>query len=308
MILLRATQTEVPTANFAILKKIDLRSHSKLKCAISTAVESRAGDPFHHFGHVQPDRREEAIKLNAIILIDALRRNDPFICSGLSTFTSEAFQTTSASFPCRPACRRNSTAQKRGPHLMMATTGLLVVLARQLFIYSLLIVANESKRIEKIAERNQDGERLLRLRKHSCVSSSRAGHLGALPGLFADHHQQQDGCDHDHGPAPSFSAPQNGSTVKGHHGAPAQLHCNIQDLHHRATHNAASDRIGAWHIVREQSHLNERPNPHLWQLKFNPAMINDSGTYLCHISTDPPLIRYIHLEISAARTPTAQVL
>lgn len=39
-------------------------------------------------------------------------------------------------------------------------------------------------------------------------------------------------------------------------------------------------------------------SPHLWQLKFNPAMINDSGTYLCHISTDPPLIRYIHLEIS----------
>ena len=39
-------------------------------------------------------------------------------------------------------------------------------------------------------------------------------------------------------------------------------------------------------------------SPHLWQLKFNPAMVNDSGTYLCHISTDPPLIRYIHLEIS----------
>ncbi|KZS06931.1 Obscurin-like protein [Daphnia magna] len=38
--------------------------------------------------------------------------------------------------------------------------------------------------------------------------------------------------------------------------------------------------------------------PHLWQLKFNPAMINDSGTYLCHISTDPPLIRHIRLEIS----------
>ncbi len=111
-------------------------------------------------------------------------------------------------------------------------TGLLV-LGRQLFIYSLLIVANESKRIE-IRETNQD-DRLLRLRKHSCVSS-RAGHLGGLPGLFADQHQQDglDGCDHDHGPAPSFSAPQNGSTVKGHHGAPAQLHCNIQDLHHRA--------------------------------------------------------------------------
>lgn len=27
-------------------------------------------------------------------------------------------------------------------------------------------------------------------------------------------------------------------------------------------------------------------------------MVNDSGTYLCHISTDPPLIRYVHLEIS----------
>jgi hypothetical protein len=103
------------------------------------------------------------------------------------------------------------------------------VLGRQLIIYSLLIVANESKRIE-IRETNQDD----RLRKHSCVSS-RAGHLGdALSGLFVDHQDDIDGCDHDHGPAPSFSAPQNGSTVKGHHGAPAQLHCNIQDLHHRA--------------------------------------------------------------------------
>ena len=105
------------------------------------------------------------------------------------------------------------------------------VLGRQLILYSLLIVANESKRIE-IRETNQDDR--LRLRKHSCVSS-RAGHLGdALPGLFVDHQDDIDGCDHDHGPAPSFSAPQNGSTVKGHHGAPAQLHCNIQDLHHRA--------------------------------------------------------------------------
>lgn len=122
-------------------------------------------------------------------------------------------------------CLRNST--EAGPHFIMATG---FVFGRQLFIYSLLIVANESKRIE-IRETNQDDR--LRLRKHSCVSS-RAGHLGALPGLFVDHQDGIDGCDHDHGPAPSFSAPQNGSTVKGHHGAPAQLHCNIQDLHHRA--------------------------------------------------------------------------
>nr|CAH0103213.1 unnamed protein product [Daphnia galeata] len=173
-------------------------------------------------------------------------------------------------------------------------------LGRQLIIYSLLIVANKSKRIE-IRETNQDD----RLRKHSCVSS-RAGHLGdALSGLFVDHQDDIDGCDHDHGPAPSFSAPQNGSTVKGHHGAPAQLHCNIQDLHHRAVSwiRKTEDDLQLL-TVGESSHTADpRINPefiypHLWQLKFNPAMVNDSGTYLCHISTDPPLIRYIHLEIS----------
>ncbi|XP_032777657.2 uncharacterized protein LOC116916514 isoform X1 [Daphnia magna] len=173
-------------------------------------------------------------------------------------------------------------------------------LGGQLVIYSLLIVANESKRIE-IQETNQDDR--LRLRKHSCVSS-RAGHLGALPGLFVDQ-DGIDGCNHDHGPAPSFSAPENGSTVKGHHGAPAQLHCTVQELHHRAVSwmKKTEDNLQLL-TVGESSHTADpriSPDftyPHLWQLKFNPAMINDSGTYLCHISTDPPLIRHIRLEIS----------
>ena len=39
-------------------------------------------------------------------------------------------------------------------------------------------------------------------------------------------------------------------------------------------------------------------SPHLWLLKFNPAVVNDSGTYLCHVATDPPLIRYVQLQIS----------
>jgi hypothetical protein len=38
---------------------------------IDLIQSSCSAKPFHHFGHVQPDRREEAIKLNAIILIDA---------------------------------------------------------------------------------------------------------------------------------------------------------------------------------------------------------------------------------------------
>jgi len=38
-------------------------------------------------------------------------------------------------------------------------------------------------------------------------------------------------------------------------------------------------------------------SPHQWILKFNPALKNDSGNYLCHVSTDPPMIRSYQLEM-----------
>jgi hypothetical protein len=38
--------------------------------------------------------------------------------------------------------------------------------------------------------------------------------------------------------------------------------------------------------------------PQHWPLRFNPALMSDSGLYLCHVSTDPPLIQFIYLQVS----------
>lgn len=38
--------------------------------------------------------------------------------------------------------------------------------------------------------------------------------------------------------------------------------------------------------------------PHFWPLKFKPALTNDTGLYLCHVATDPPLIHFIFFQVS----------
>lgn len=106
----------------------------------------------------------------------------------------------------------------------------------RIVIYSLLIVTHESK----IGRPNKSREKSCFFFSspiyvciqyiYGCVSSC-TGHLGTLPSLFID---QAVGCDHDHGETPSFSAPENGSIVTGHHGAQAQLVCAVHELNHRA--------------------------------------------------------------------------
>ncbi|KAK4020971.1 hypothetical protein OUZ56_002907 [Daphnia magna] len=270
--------------------------------SLSTCSPATNSDSVRLFSVAYQTRSGKVVSFSSLFPF-VLERRFSFL-SG-PTHSSLSFQTFLR--PTRPSIER--------PPCLLNSSGAVGIMRRGLFlggqlvIYSLLIVANESKRIE-IQETNQDDR--LRLRKHSCVSS-RAGHLGALPGLFVDQ-DGIDGCNHDHGPAPSFSAPENGSTVKGHHGAPAQLHCTVQELHHRAVSwmKKTEDNLQLL-TVGESSHTADpriSPDftyPHLWQLKFNPAMINDSGTYLCHISTDPPLIRHIRLEISGKLLTTQMI-
>ena len=45
--------------------------------------------------------------------------------------------------------------------------------------------------------------------------------------------------------------------------------------------------------------------PHFWPLKFKPALTNDSGLYLCHVATDPPLIRFVYFNVSGTIQSTA---
>ena len=63
-------------------------------------------------------------------------------------------------------------------------------------------------------------------------------HLGALPGIF-----ENSECDDNYGPAPSFSTPDNGSTVSAYHGAFAQLPCGILHLGHRTVTDFSDQSI-----------------------------------------------------------------
>lgn len=83
---------------------------------------------------------------------------------------------------------------------------------------------------------------------------------------------------------------------------------SIDDGRRVTTHGRPANR-GGIHLVSSQvrqvqmlTHLTvcscDVLSPHTWLLKFNPAFVNDSGTYVCQVSTDPPLVRYFHFQVS----------
>lgn len=39
--------------------------------------------------------------------------------------------------------------------------------------------------------------------------------------------------------------------------------------------------------------------PHSWSLRFDPVLATDSATYYCHVSSDPPLIRFVVLQVTS---------
>ena len=41
--------------------------------------------------------------------------------------------------------------------------------------------------------------------------------------------------------------------------------------------------------------------PNRWPLLLRSARLADAGTYLCHVSTDPPLIRRVRLRVTGTR-------
>ena len=38
--------------------------------------------------------------------------------------------------------------------------------------------------------------------------------------------------------------------------------------------------------------------PQHWPLQFQPALVNDTGCYMCQISSDPPIVRFVYFNVS----------
>ncbi|KAK4020976.1 hypothetical protein OUZ56_002911 [Daphnia magna] len=128
---------------------------------------------------------------------------------------------------------------------------------------------------------NSDSVRLFSV-AYQTRSGKVVSHPGALPGLFIDQ-DDIDGCNHDHGPAPSFSAPENGSTVKGHHSAPTLLHCTRLAM---LTSCIAIERVsrcqgrGAFTFTATESYFRLRANNRLKQSsKHGRLNVHDDPLY-----------------------------